>query len=92
MALIQVSWILSSPWVFASEGNPKVGQGLGLPLRVVPFIVVPESFLLPNSISIVKYSKSQVHELIHGVLGAHSYLVYFSPNAWSRLSNKMGVC
>lgn len=53
--------------------SPEMVQGLGLPPIIVPFFVVPES-LLSNPMSIVRYSKSQVFELIPRGLGSNSCL------------------
>ena len=61
------------------EINREVVQGLGLPPISVPFVVVPgnsvASCCVLTPVSIVKYSKDQVYELIHGALGSYSCLL-----------------
>ena len=72
VALIQASWILSLPLALLRESNPKVVQGFELSLCVIMlFAVVPESFLPPQPyLSIIKYAKGRIHELICGGLGS----------------------
>lgn len=71
-------------------GITLVVQRLGLPPITVPFAVFPESSSFPRP-SIVKCSRGQVHELIHGGLGSPICFLEFSSNVWGRLSDKMSV-